>query len=370
MAPPLKDGLNRAAIRRLAGAVKGAWPAFDDARFVRAAWRGTSALELKERVAKVARVLAAALPDDDREALQIVAATADCWEAGDADDALASFAAWPLFDVVEERGLAEPALALEVLRDITHLFSAEFAIRAFLAQDLKQVLAAAQRWTEHPSEHVRRLASEGLRPRLPWGKQVRALLDDPAPILEVLEGLKDDPSLYVRRSVANNLNDIAKDHPDVVIDRCEAWLKGATAERRWIVERGTRTLVKRGHPRVWGLLGFTEAPQVEVGPITLSRRRLALGEALSFTCSVSSRAEEPQRLTVDYAVHYVKAKGTRAPKVFKLRVLDLAPGEEVSLSAKISFRPITTRRYYPGEHAVGLLVNGTPTEVEPFEVTS
>jgi 3-methyladenine DNA glycosylase AlkC len=218
--------------------------------------------------------------------------------------------------------------------------------------------AVLRRWTKDDSEHVRRLASEGARSRLPWATRVPALIEDPGPVLTVLDRLKDDPALYVRRSVANNLNDIAKDHPDRVLDVCETWLHGASEERRWIVQHATRTLVKSGHPRVWALLGFTRRPHVEVSKIAVSPRRVRVGDEVSFSFHLTSTARVGQHLVVDYAVWFVKASGASSRKVFKLRVVKITPRQVMRLSCRHSFRKISIRTYYQGQHAMEILVNG------------
>ncbi len=320
--------------------------------------RGLDRLELKPRVGHIASQLATFLPRDYRTALAIVVRASERWDRGDEDDPLRGFAAWPLFHFIEHYGTEDFTRSMAALRSMTHLFSAEFAIRPFIALYPKRAFAELGRWTKDASEHVRRLASEGARPRLPWATRVPALIDDPSPVLALLDRLKDDPALYVRRSVANNLNDIAKDHPDRVLDQCEAWLDGASQERRWIVGHATRTLVKSGHPGVWGLLGFTPRPQVAGSEIAVSPGRVRMGDDVSFTFQLTSTAPVSQRLVVDYAIHFVKASGARRPKVFKLKVVTVAPRQVTALSCRHSFRKISTRTYYPGVHAIEVLVNG------------
>ena len=320
--------------------------------------RGLARLELKPRVGHIAAQLATFLPRDYGKALAIVVRASERWDRGDDGDPLRGFAAWPLFHFIEHHGTGDFTCSMAALRSMTHLFSAEFAIRPFIARYPERAFAELRRWTTDDSEHVRRLASEGARPRLPWATRVPALIDDPGPVLALLDRLKDDSALYVRRSVANNLNDIAKDHSDRVLDLCEAWLDGASEERRWIVRHATRTLVKAGHPRVWALLGFTRRPQVAVSEIAVSPRRVRVGADVSFTFQLTSTARVGQRLVVDYAIHFVKASGVGRPKVFKLNVVKVAPRQVTTLSCRHSFRNISTRTYYPGLHSIEVLVNG------------
>jgi 3-methyladenine DNA glycosylase AlkC len=367
-AAPLKHGLGPPAIRRLAAAIQSAWPDFDSEGFAGAAAHGLERLELKQRVAHVAERLGGFLPAEYPRAVEILVRAAEGWDDGEKQDPLRGFAAWPLFHFIEQRGTEHAEKSMAALESLTHLFSGEFAVRPYIARYPGPAFLVLARWAEHDSEHVRRLASEGCRPRLPWATRIPALIEDPTPVIGLLERLKDDPSLCVRRSVGNNLNDIAKDHPDRVVDLCETWLQGASAERRWIVERATRGLVKDGHPRVWGLLGFTARPRVELSEIRLSADSVELGDEMGFSVDLTSTGKSGQRLAVDFAVHFVKANGNRRSKVFKLRVVRPAPGETVELARRISFRPISTRVYYPGRHRLAILVNGKALANAEFEV--
>ena len=228
-------------------------------------------------------------------------------------------------------------------------------------------------WCHDSNEHVRRLASEGIRPRLPWGKQLPRYIAEPAPVIALLDNLKDDSTDYVRRSVANNLNDIAKDHPDLVIETCRRWLaepeKGPGSDRNWIVRHATRTLVKAGHPQVFPLLGFTPDPKIDSTRIDLTSNSIKLGDSLQLSTVISSDATEKQSIVIDYAVHFMKANGKTAPKVFKWKNLHLAPGQTVSLEKKHPLKAITTRRYYAGAQSVELLINGIPVAETSFELS-
>ena len=204
---------------------------------------------------------------------------------------------------------------------------------------------------------------------MPWGQQLPDLIADPSPTLELLEKLKDDPSELVRRSVANHLNDISKDHPDTVVAVCRRWQKNAGEERQWIIRHATRTLVKAGHPAVFALLGYTENPRLELESLALSGKEIRLGETLEFAAGLRSAAAETQRVVVDYAIHHVKANGQTRPKVFKFKTLEIAAGETVRLEKRHAIRPISTRRYYPGEHAVEILVNGQSLGTRPFTLS-
>ncbi len=364
---PLKNGLNEVAISRLADNIQRAWPQFDKTAMVEASMVGLSELELKDRIRHVSAKLADFMPEMP-EALAVIVRAVDTWDRGDPDNPVGGFAAWPMFDFIGSNGLEHFDQSMETLRRITHIFSAEFAVRPYIDRYPERAFALLETWATDEDEHVRRLCSEGCRPRLPWAPQLPALIADPTPIFPVLELLADDPELFVRRSVANNLNDIGKDHPDLLVDLCERWLKEGGKHRKWIVGHATRSLVKAGHPRVWGLLGFEADPQVEVSEIAVDPPEPRIGDSLHFTFEITSTADRSQRLAVDYAVHFMKANGKTRPKVFKLKVLSLEAGQALNLTRKLSFRPISTRKYYPGRHELEILVNGQSCSRVAFEV--
>ena len=184
----------------------------------------------------------------------------------------------------------------------------------------------------------------------------------------MLEELRNDPSEYVRRSVANNLNDISKDHPDQVIALCKRWKKGASPEREWIIRHATRTLVKASHPDVFGLLGYTENPDLDLLSLKVAPAKIQLGESIEFNASLKSTGKTKQQVIVDYVVHHMKANGQTSPKVFKLKALTIAPGETVELTKRHAIKPISTRKYYPGEHAIGFMVNGKTLDLCNFQL--
>lgn len=359
----MKDGLDKRAIVRMAGNLNRAYAGFSQHAFIREASRGLVFLELKARVQHVIAVLANYLPDDFIFTTQIFTKAAQDWDRGAPDDHLRSFAAWPIIDYVAVYGLEQPETSLAALRKLTGLFSAEFAIRPFITTYPKLTLANLKQWTDDPDEHVRRLVSEGTRPKLPWASRLPEFERDPKPVLRLLERLKDDPSEYVRRSVANNLNDITKDHPEIVIETCRRWLHTAGKERERIVRHATRTLVKDGHPAVWELLGYTSVPLVQLVHLQVNKPTIRIGQDLIFSGTLESTAnqsQQAQRLCVDYAIHHVKANGETKPKVFKLKTLNLNAGETSQINKHHAFRKITTRRYYAGTHSIEVLVNGQP----------
>lgn len=346
---------------------------FDARAFVSRAVDGLDGLEFKARAAHIANALEATLPADfDRAAGWLEAALGP---AGQGDDlagfvcshaGVAGWIVWPMTEVVARRGQAHPERALTALHAMTQRFSAEWAIRPFIERHPRIVWPTLLRWSTDQSAHVRRLVSEGSRPRLPWGLQLKALIADPGPTLPLLERLQDDRSAYVRRSVANHLNDIAKDHPGLVADWLERHLPRAGGERRALLRHASRTLVKRGDARVltaWGL-GATFDGRAA---LAVSPGRIRLGDAVELDVVLQGGATA-QTLVIDYVVHHVKADGRTTPKVFKGWQLQLAAGERRVLRKRHGVKPITTRVYYPGVHRVELQVNGQVVVAAAFEL--
>jgi 3-methyladenine DNA glycosylase AlkC len=302
-----------------------------------------------QRMAHAADGLRVHLPTDYPRALQIVLRMAPLLPGGFADMVLPEF--------VGRHGLDHFDLSLQALRELTPYSSSEFALRPYLERDAVAVLALAERWAEDDNEHVRRLASEGTRPRLPWGRRLPALGAAPQLSQPILERLRADPSDYVRRSVANHLNDHAKDHPDWVLDLLERWPREA-AETQWIIQHALRNLIKAGHPRALKLVGVTRGAQVALQAFTVAPARLQLGQTLRLGATLRSTAQTSQKLVVDYAIHYVKSNGSHSRKVFKWRTLKLDGGAELRLEKKQTIIDLTTRKHYAGRHGVELLVNG------------
>ena len=347
--------------------------AFDERGFRASAGRDLESLELKERSAQIEAALTEYLPADFalaaealRGAIRQVGGTAS---AASAEEGVSGIALMPVADYVARHGLEHFDLALSLLKDLTKQSSSEFAIRPFLVAEQDRTLAVLKEWALDSNHHVRRLVSEGTRPRLPWGTRLSAFVKDPRPVLPLLEALKDDPSEYVRRSVANNLNDIAKDHPDLVVGIAVRWLEDASEERRRLVRHACRTLVKQGHSGALEALGYGP-PRISLGELTVRTPEVRLGEALRFEVAFRSDAETDQNLMVDYVIHHRKANGTTSPKVFKWKVLTLGAGEEHSAVRRHPMKRISTRAYYPGVHFVELQVNGRTMGRRSFELAT
>jgi 3-methyladenine DNA glycosylase AlkC len=374
MAEAFKLLLGEPVVRALGQHLQRAWKPFPRERFEAQALDGLDALELKARALHIAAALSQALPKSFEQAARVMEAALAPVEdprsetlPRSSEAGLAGWAVWPLTVVVMQQGLAHPDRALEALHAMTQRFTAEWAVRPFLLTHPALAFATLERWTQDRSVHVRRLASEGSRPRLPWGEQLRPLIVDPSPTAPLLEALQDDPSAYVRRSVANHLNDIGKDHPALLLAWLQRHVPGASAPRRLLLRHASRSLIKQGHPGVLAVWGLGQPLKGEA-TLALSAAALALGDSLQLDVLLRSRARQAQVLEVDYRVHHVKADGRAAPKVFKGWKLTLAPGEERRLRKRHAVKPITTRRYHAGWHAVELQVNGRVVAEAGFEL--
>jgi 3-methyladenine DNA glycosylase AlkC len=252
--------------------------------------------------------------------------------------------------------------------ELTQRFTAEFSIRPFLEHHTTATLERLRIWTGDPSPHVRRLVSEGTRPRLPWAPRLRIFQRDPQPVLELLELLKDDPELYVRRSVANNLNDIGKDHPQLLAETARRWMEDAPEERQWLVRHALRSAVKRAEPGALAALGFVSQADVTLDSPQISPAHARIGGTVTIAFTLTNTTTTPQRILVDLRIHYVKSGGRTAPKVFKLSTVDLAPQQTAALSRSISLQQMTTRTHYPGTHQVDIVLNGSARPLGTFEL--
>jgi len=354
---PFKAYVGPPLVKDLAQRLLAVHPAFPAAAFIAEVTPQLDPLELKGRVAVIAAGLRRHLPPDYPEAVGLLLAILGPPHTEAEGMFTDGWFLMPVAAFVEHYGLEHLDESLQAMHAITQRHTAEFAIRPFLLRYPAQTPAALRVWAHDPSFHVRRLVSEGTRPRLPWAAHLPAFIADPALVLALLETLKDDPSAYVRKSVANNLNDIAKDHPELVLTTLARWKQAASDERQWIIRHALRTLVKQGHPEALRLLG-AEAPEVELVALELSPATLRIGETLTIAVTLRSTAAAAQQLVVDYVLHLPGARRTARAKVFKLRSQVLAPGETLRLAKQHSFAPVTVRRIYPGLHRIAVQVNG------------
>ena len=364
MPEPFKETLfSRPIVTRLAECISLSDPGFNQAEFLERVFDPSWAdLELKDRMRHITLILKDMLPPDYRTALDILQRAASLHTEG-------GFVSLVYCDYVALYGLDDWEVSLPALQQFTCLCSAEFAVRPFIVKDQTRMLAQMRVWAGSENAQHRRLASEGSRPRLPWGISLPALKKDPLPLLPILEMLKADPDENVRRSVANNLNDITKDNPQVVLDLLKKWKEENNPNYKEIANRALRSLIKDGNPAALKLIGIRHAAEVQVANLKIEPAVIPFGGDITFSFDLVSTAENEQKLVVDYVVYLQRANNQQTPKVFKLTQKTLTPDETITITKKHSFKEVTTRRYYPGAHAVEIQVNGVACAKEAFEVS-
>ena len=352
---PFKDWFDSDAARQLSRQIRQVEPTFIARRFQKMALSGIESLEFSQRVQQFSDALAVTLPDDIRQALRLLTQSLprplpSCESVTD------GWLQWPVGQFIADHGLEHFEVSFRAMQALTQCFTSEFAVRPFVERYPEKTIKRLTKLAKHSSPHVRRWCSEGVRSRLPWGAKLKGIAEDPAVILPILEILKDDPEIYVRRSVANNVNDISKDHPQLAIDLCRAWNKGAGEDRRWVINHGLRTLIKSGEPKALSIVGY-KTPKNLAASIRVSPVNVSLGEKTTLSLSIENNDTRKCRLLIDYVVHFVRKKGT-TEKVFKWTSRELAAGETLVLSKQHAFRPTTVRTLYPGVHKIELQVNG------------
>lgn len=355
MAELLKDIYNGNFLRHFSQQIHDVYGAFDRSGFITTVMDNTwEGLALKARMRRITEALGKYLPGRYEEAMDVLFAI-------DEDCIGFPYLFFPDFVAVFGRGEEHWDLSMQALERFTMESSAEFAVRPFLMENPKKMMRQMEEWAKHPNEHVRRLASEGCRPRLPWCEALSLFKRDPAPVLRVLELLKADPSLYVRKSVSNNLNDIAKDHPAVVMETVRRW-KGVSLDTDWIVRQGCRTLIRKAHPEAMALFGYAEpvgaASLTTHASLSVQPPTLSIGGSCELGYELCIQEGRPLHIRIEYAIDFVKSRGNTSRKIFLLSDKTVPGGTHLGATRTHRWLDLTTRRHYPGEHKITLLVNG------------
>jgi 3-methyladenine DNA glycosylase AlkC len=369
---PFKNAISPEVVFSISGLLQKHLPGFDPEPFETTILATLAALELKQRVQLIADQLHAVLPADltTRNAIlaQFLAPTPENKLDGTpGKEGLQGWAIYPVTMVIGQHGVANFDESMQLLKEMTKRFTAEFDVRYFLIADQPRALQIMNEWAENADKHVRRLASEGSRPRLPWGAQLSQLVADPTPTLHLLKILRDDSEEYVRRSVANHLNDISKDHPDLIAHLAQEWMQGADKNRERLLRHACRSLIKQGHAVALAAFGI-HPPKVNLNDLTIKTATVKFGTAVIFTAKITSSDTQKQAIIVDYLVHFLKANGQKVGKVFKWKKISLLAGETLVLSKSHPIRAITTRKYYPGQQAISLRINGHDFGLTEFEL--
>jgi 3-methyladenine DNA glycosylase AlkC len=356
---------NPAFFEKLCPALKQTIPTFDCPDFILRVFNNTwPDLELKERVRHIAQVLHHFLGEDFKKACASLVKLSNKLRE---ERQVQGFQTIFIPEYIQLFGLDHPDESLAAIEEITKLISAEFAIRSFILRYPEKTMQQMAIWSKHQDSNVRRLSSEGCRPRLPWGMGIPALKKDPASILAILENLKADDAEFVRRSVANNLNDIAKDHPDLVLKIAEKW-RGKNLETDWIIKHGCRTLLKKGNPHALLLHGFNTDIKSGITSFILPKKRVRIGDNLNFGFDFINKEKKSANFRLEYAIDYLTSTGKTSRKIFKIGEKNFTPGKPISIQRKQSFKNFTTRKHYKGKHYLTILANGKKLAAEEFMV--
>ena len=358
-APALKEIFNADRLKHIATEMTAVYPAFNAKAFLKLANDGLGELSIMQRMARVSECLHTVLPLNYEESLEVLRALAPRLNSGFVSISLPHYVATYGGHAFEQ--------SMEALKYFTSFGSSEFAIRYFLRSDIERSLAIMHEWSLDENEHVRRLASEGSRPRLPWSFRLEQIQADPTLAAVILDNLKADNSLYVRKSVANHLNDITKDHPEWVLDLIEGWSLD-NKHTAWIAKHALRSLIKQGNQRALAIIGAGGKPEVEIIDVKVQPAVIRLGEKITLSFAVKSTVQDSQRLVIDYAIDYVKANGSTSAKVFKLKALTLPGKATETIARSQQIKELTTRKHYVGKHAVHVLVNGERLASTSFEI--
>lgn len=360
MAEALKDMYNDSFFQQFMEMVKSAYPAFEEKRFLQYVlddeWQKK---ELKQRVRHITKGLRETLPHSYKEAITILMELTPHCNGFE-------YIFFP--DYVEVYGQEHWELSILALQKFTASSTSEYAVRPFIMKDQERMLRQMLAWSRSDNHHVRRLASEGCRPRLPWGVALKNIIQDPSPIIPILARLKQDQSLYVRKSVANNLNDISKDHPQLVKDLVKAW-KGEDPDTDWILKHGCRTLLKKGDQETLHMFGYTSPKNIYVQNIELSKDSIRIGEELQFCIEVINKAQNPEALRIEYAIDYLKANGNHSRKIFQL-AQKVFPTGTIHLKRKQWMKDLSTRKHYEGLHKLTILINGEEKASKSFKLSN
>ena len=356
---PLKNMLNPVSLREFAEAIKKEYSSFKVEEFLKSTMDETwEDLELMARGRQVTKKLAKYLPSNYKDAIKIIDKVITKYDG---------FALLSFNDYVEQFGQDEENLdiSIDALGRYTEYASSEFAVRPFIIKYEDKMMKQMYAWSKDKNEHRRRLSSEGCRPALPWAMGLPKYKEDPTPILPILEELKEDESLYVRKSVANNINDISKTRPDIALKIAKEWY-GKNDKTDWIVKHACRTLLKKGDPKALALFGFGDNTSVEVKDFKINKKTLKIGEDIAFSFNISTKKATKVRL--EYGIDYVKATGKRNRKIFQLSESSFKANEKKDYTRKHSFEDVSTRKHHKGLHSVTLIVNGAEQGTLDFEL--
>lgn len=365
---PLKNMFSPAFIADVADSFKKVNSKLNEKKFINAIFNaGWEHKELKQRIRHISTVVHQFLTHDFSKDSDVLISWVHALkeEQGEKQSLEYIF----LADFIEVYGQQDLAQSLKAIEEITQFTSCEFAIRPFIIKSPEKVMKQMLKWSKHKNHYVRRLASEGCRPRLPWGMAIQAFKKDPSFIIPILENLKEDTTLYVRKSVANNLNDLTKDSPTIVIDLMKQW-KGKSVDTDWIIKHGARTLLKAANQEVLTLFEIDPRIICSVVDFKLHQKEIKLGGALTFSCILKNDSKKEQRFRIEFAIFYMKSSGKLSRKLFKINENVHSKDAIISITKTLAFKDLTTRKHYEGSHKIAIVVNGNEVCEKEFMIVA
>lgn len=359
MAEPLKNMYNKPYLEKFADVFVNVYPEFDKKKFYKLVFDNEwDSKELKQRMRHIAQSLHMVLPGDYRKNIGILKKAVPKFKG---------FLSMIFPDYVEIYGMDDPDTSIPALELFTQYGSSEFAVRPFIIKYQKKMIPQLIKWAKHKNFHVRRLASEGSRPRLPWAIALPEFKKDPRPVIKVLELLREDDSEYVRKSVANNLNDISKDNPGVTFDIAKKWY-GKNKDTNWIVKHGLRGLLKKGNTEALKLFGFYGAKGIRTSELLLSSSKIKQGNKLEFSFSVKPVNPHNENIRLEYTIDFITSTGKLSRKIFKITEGKFEKGKNYTYTKKHSFHDLTIRKHFIGKHKIAIIVNGEKVREKVFDV--
>jgi len=356
---PLKELFNEAYYKNLAKELKNVYPKLNEKSFVEFCIKDLNQRELNERLRHTTKTLNNFLPNDFQTAVNILKQVVPNLKTG--------YTTLVFPDYVGLYGLNDFNYSLKALSYFTSFGSSEFAIRVFLRHDFESTMAIMAKWTKSENHHIRRLASEGCRPRLPWSFKLENVCKDPQLTLPILSKLKEDQEPYVKKSVANHLNDFSKDHPEFLIKVLNDW-KTDNLHTNWILKHASRTLLKQGNSKVLNYFGIKSSKDLTADAFTIRNKKIKVGDNLNFDFNLNNLASKTLKVRLEYSLYFKLSNDKFGKKVFKLSEIIIKPNEKIAYEKKHSFKPLSTRTYNSGIHQIGIIINGVETERISFEL--
>ncbi len=361
----MKNQFNKAFIEAVAAEAKNLNREFKPAEFIASATRELEALEMKDRIKKIGEAFYDAFNRDFTKVVSYGKALFMNEDAPDKTDWKTGIKYEPLAHAIQHYGHSDFQNSMFLMAEITKRYTSEFAVRSFMLNNLHETIEVLTKWSTSDNHHLRRLASEGSRTRLPWGEKLTNLISEPHLTRTILENLKTDPSKYVQKSVANHLNDISKDHLDYFYSIISEWAKLSNPNTDWIVKHALRNEIKKGNATALQIVGVGK---IELSKISFEVKpsQIRLGQEITLKTDFSFEAFGSKKLVIDYGIHLCKAGGKSFFKVFKWKTAEFAPNKTHTLIKKHRIQDLSTRKFHPGNHNIDLLINGEKVSSSNF----